>query len=93
MKTQTEKTESKIGIDVETKIEKNPADLPHWHETEAAAHDHYERRPGRKQHLEKITAAVSTVSVPADDPTRTAGPKANAAGPHGIAHGEIGPGR
>jgi hypothetical protein len=89
MKPQTEKTESKIGIDAEIKIEKNPADLPNWHEAEAAAHDHYERRLGRKQHLEKITNAVAPREHAADDPTRTDGPKANSAGPPPIANGDI----
>jgi hypothetical protein len=53
----------------------------------------YEQRPGRKQHLEKIAKSVSTVSVPADDPTRSAGPSANAAGWRPNPHSEIGAGR
>jgi hypothetical protein len=53
----------------------------------------YEQRPGRKQHLEKIAKSVSTVSVPADDPTRTAGHRANAPGPKTPPHSEIGAGR
>jgi hypothetical protein len=47
----------------------------------------------QKHHLEKIAKSVSTVSVPADDPTRTAGHRANATGPKAPPHPEIGAGR
>jgi hypothetical protein len=88
-----EKTESEIGIETTAAIDTgqpNPADHPHWGEREAAQHDHYERRPGRKEHLEKIANAVSVKEVPASEPIQR---KVDHHGHAVHVHSEVGAGR